>query len=706
MLCILPHNNTNTQTQQNSFSFFEKLPQLMLEHPYIATIIATLVSFFSAKRFFSRSPYTPKHTDTIISPTTTAQQINHIKDSLHTVLYDCQTKQLTITHSEKAPIHIKHVIHYHMSKSAHYFVVNQLKKRTGLKKILKNVIFYDPDISDVYKFFQQYMHETLLINTQSGKIISLGSAISVEFNENEDELIILESHDPSFATILRNRILTKLWIARPIKATPLLEYKIFNLVENKYVQLPAPLINKHAVYFSPSQDIVIIDKQGKTTWTKNSNTTIDEHINCCPVIKYTFDEETNAYQLSLQSLHNTAEQIFDNVHYFYPTPDKKHLILYTIKNVQIIQGKTLLPDATKEKFITLIQNTSTETHIINTASGNKLYKSSGIIMSSPYNNDENNHLYILQQQDPTVGNINLEHILINEKNNHRFNDTHTLIISADNQIQLLEKNDSYYKTVNTKTFIQKGESLFKEVEQNTKEFVEQVKTIINPITPQKESNPICHTLTPDTISYYDYAYVGEKSAIDNETKQSYRKLLEQGIRGFEWNIYNFTKASFTTLLNTLKGPSNTKLCISNKKPHEMSYLSYKSLYAELTKVLTFMQKNNKAIITIFLNTNDCDPTIIDTEISTILQNNKYDPLLRPQYLNKSIAWPTIQDMCNNNKRLIFFNTTHNDSQLTHSMKKANHKLLSFFNENAKNKSQLFELANQENQRQITRIAHI
>ncbi len=695
MLCITCHNNTNTQTPQESFSFFGKLPKIMFEHPYIATLIATLVSLFSAKRLFSRSPYTPTNTNIKITTITSPQQTNHIDDSKNTILYDCKTKRLTITRTDQPPIVIEHVTHYHPSKNMNYFIAHQLKKRTGLKKILKNLIFHDPDISDVYKFLQQYMYETLLINTVSGEIISLGSAISVEFNKDENELIILESHEPSFATILCNRILTKLWITSPIKTTPNLEHKIFSLDEKKYISLPERLINKQAVFFSSSQDVVIIDKQATTSWSKNSAQPSTNDENNHAIIKYFLNEDTNTYQLSLLSTQNTTEQIFDNVHYFYTTPDKNYLILYKIKNVQMIQSKTLLPDATKEDFITFIQNTSTKTCIIDTKSGRKEYTSRGIIICTPYG-DENNHLYILQQNDPTIGSINLEHILKNKDDKQSFDDNHALVISSDNKLQLLDSDDN---PIDTQTVVQKAESFFKNAAQK-------IENIIPRTRPKTISAPIYSTQMPDVISYYDYTYVGEKSANDNKTKKSYQKALAKGICGFEWNIYDFTKASFKTLLNTLKGPPSAIICITNKTPNEMDYCSYKSLQAELAKVLAFIKQNDNAIITIFLNNNDCDNDLIDDEISKTLQHYKYDPLLRPQPSPQgTIIWPAIKDMYNLNKRLIFFNTTDKNSTMTHSMKYANHKILSFFDDNAVKKPQLFELANQENQRQIVRTKY-
>lgn len=192
------------------------------------------------------------------------------------------------------------------------------------------------------------------------------------------------------------------------------------------------------------------------------------------------------------------------------------------------------------------------------------------------------------------------------------------------------------------------------------------------------NNNLNHFVEPsDDTNYADYRYVGAHNAhVYHRFFQTVRQQdqtilghLSYGVRGLMLDTYNFTLGWPAAI----RGPQGAKVCLSHGKPGfeaftQKGHNSYQSLQYELRRIIEFMKRAPKAVITICIE-NYADTVQTTKEIQAVVAAAGYDPIFKPtdwMPASDSInqTWPTLGWMRANNKRLVIFTQNGQSSPLT------------------------------------------
>lgn len=182
-----------------------------------------------------------------------------------------------------------------------------------------------------------------------------------------------------------------------------------------------------------------------------------------------------------------------------------------------------------------------------------------------------------------------------------------------------------------------------------------------------------HFVEPsDDTKYADYRYVGTHNAhvypkffkVVRQQDQSLLGQLSYGVRGLMLDTYAWDLGWPSTLV----GPKDSKVCLSHPKPGALAFTqkgntTYQSLKYELRRIVEFMKVNPQAVITIVFENYSDNPGLAK-EIKDVMTEAKYDPVFKVSDLPGE--WPTLGWMRTNNKRLVLFTQTGDNTDVTFS----------------------------------------
>jgi hypothetical protein len=171
------------------------------------------------------------------------------------------------------------------------------------------------------------------------------------------------------------------------------------------------------------------------------------------------------------------------------------------------------------------------------------------------------------------------------------------------------------------------------------------------------------------LNYAQYRYVGAHSAEKYPRfapeyvlqEQPMMCLLGMGVRGLQFNVYNFISNWSSMVRDGLSTVCSsphqqTRVFRKNGKP------LYQTLHYEMNRIFNFLKSHPKAVITIWF---DDFATIgqLTQDIEEIVRLNQYDPLLKPSdwaAAQQKGEWPTLGWMRSQNKRLVLFTQKHDN----------------------------------------------
>jgi hypothetical protein len=192
------------------------------------------------------------------------------------------------------------------------------------------------------------------------------------------------------------------------------------------------------------------------------------------------------------------------------------------------------------------------------------------------------------------------------------------------------------------------------------------------------NNNLNHFIEPSNdTNYADYRYVGAHNAhvyyrffhIVRQQDQTILGHLSYGVRGLMLDTYDFTLGWPAAI----RGPQGAKVCLSHGQPGFIAFTqkghnSYQSLQYELRRIIEFMKRAPKAVITICLE-DYANLAHTVTEIKAVVAAAGYDPIFKPTdwpAANNSTnqTWPTLGWMRAHNKRLVIFTQNSPNTAVT------------------------------------------